>query len=292
MFSGLSPLLGEIKGDARMKRGVTTVVIVAVAIAGLACGFHFSTAKIIEAQLAREVNKNKEAVDPTTSFDSNDQVIHAVVRLGAAPENTKVKARWLAVKVEGIPYHNLVAETSVDAGGSNNIIDFTLAASETGLPPGDYKVDFYLNPQEGNESQPAKTLNFTIKASGPAIAQATMAKGSDGESPSTAFASDEEKLYCYVQMRGKTAGAIVAARWIAVEAQGVDPNFEIDRSQIALEGDQNLINFSLARPNNGWPPGKYRVDLYLGDSSEPIRSLPFNVTLVGESAAISDRPVR
>ena len=116
-----------------------------------------------------------------------------------------------------------------------------------------------------------------------------MAKGRDGQSPSTVFASDEEKFYCYVQMRGKTSGAKVAAHWIAVEAQGVDPNFEIDRSLIALEGNQNLINFSLARPANGWPQGKYRVDLYLGDSSEPVKSLPFNVAPAGESAA-PDRP--
>lgn len=275
-----------------MKRGITTAVLVTLTMVSLACGFHFSTAKIIEAQLAREVNENKEVVAPTTSFDSNDQVIHAVVRLATAPENTKVKARWLTVKVDGIPDHKLVAETSVDAGGSNNVIDFTLTSSETGLPPGDYKVDIYLNPQEGKESQPAKTLIFTINASRPAIAQATMAKGSDGESPTTVFAHDEEKLYCYVQMRGKTAGAKVSARWIAVEANGVAPNFEIDRSQIALEGDQNLINFSLARPANGWPPGKYRVDLYMGDSSEPVRSLPFDVALVGESAAIADRSAR
>jgi hypothetical protein len=275
-----------------MKRKIITVVLVALAMVSLACGFHFSTARIIEAQLAREVNEKKEVVAPTTAFDSNEQVIHVVVRLATAPDNTKVKARWLAVKVEGTPEHQLIAETNVDAGGSNNIIDFTLTPSETGLPPGDYKVDLYLNPQEGKHSQPARTLNFTVKASGPAIAQATMAKGSDGESPTTVFPRDEEKLYCYVQMRGKTAGAKVSAHWIAVEAQGVDPNFEIDRSQIALEGDQNLINFSLTRPANGWPPGKYRVDLFMGDSSEPVRSLPFNVALVGERATIPYRPAR
>jgi hypothetical protein len=168
-----------------MKRRITTTIQVALAMIALDCGFHFSSARIVEAQLAREVNGKNEVVAPTTSFDSNDQIIHAVVRLANAPDNTKVKARWLAVKVEGSPDNHLVAETSIDAGGSNNIIDFTLTPSESGLPPGDYKVDIYLNPQEEKESQPAKTLNFTVKASGPAIAQATMAKGSDGESPTT-----------------------------------------------------------------------------------------------------------
>lgn len=260
-----------------MKRAITITVLIALTTLGLACDFHFSTARIVEAQLTREVNEKKEAVAPTTSFDSNDQVIHAVVRLASAPDNTKVKARWLAVKVDGIPDKQLVAETSVDAGGSNNFIDFTLTPSERGLPPGEYKVDLYLNPQKGKESQPAKTLHFTVKASSPMIAQATLAERRDGEAPTTVFASDAEKFYCYVQMRGQTAGAKVTARWIAVEAQGVESNSEIDRSLITLEGDQNLINFSLARPADGWPLGKYRVDLYLGEAPEPIKSLPFNV---------------
>jgi hypothetical protein len=270
-----------------MKRGINNVLLVALLMSPLACGFDFSTASISEAQLAREVNEKKEAVDPTTSFDSNEKAIHAVVRLANAPDKTKVKARWIAVKIEGGSDNQLVAETNVEAGGSNNVVDFTLAPSGTGLPPGDYKVDLYLNQREGKESQPARTLNFTIKASGPAIAKATMAKGSDGESPTTVFAGDAEKFYCYVQMRGKTAGAKVSARWIAVEVQGVNPNSEIDSSQVALEGEQNLINFSLGRPANGWPPGKYRVDLYLGDSLEPVRSLSFNVALAGESATMS-----
>jgi hypothetical protein len=260
-----------------MNRKITTAVLLALAMMGMACGFHLSTARIVEAQLAREVNEKKEAVNPTTSFNSNDRVIHAVVRLANAPAETKVKARWLAVKVEGAPDNRLIAETSIDAGGESNIVDFTLTPAENGLPPGDYKVDLYLNPREGEQSQPAKTLSFTVKPSGPAIAPAAMAQGEDGASPTTDFAPDAEKLYCYVEMRGKTAGAKVTARWIAVEAEGVSRNYEIDSARIALEGDQNVINFSLEKPAKGWPPGKYRVDLYLGDSPEPVRSVTFNI---------------
>jgi hypothetical protein len=260
-----------------MKRVITIAVLIALATMGLACDFHFSSARIVEAQLAREVNEKKEAVAPTTVFDSNEQVIHAVVRLASAPNNTKVKARWLAVKVEGIPDKQLVAETSATTGVFDNFIDFTLTPPASGLPPGDYQVDLYLNPREGKESQPTKTLDFTVKASGPAIAQARIAKRRDGESPTRIFAGDAEKFYCFVQLRGKTAGAKISARWIVVEVQGVEPNSEIGSSQIMLEGDQNLIDFSLARPADGWPPGKYCVDLYLGEAPEPVRSLTFNV---------------
>jgi hypothetical protein len=145
-----------------MKREIIIAVLSALALLSLACDFKFSTARIVQAQLSKAVNEQKEPVAPTTSFASNDRIIHAVVWLATAPEDTKVKARWLAVKVEGTPANQLIAETSVDAGGLNNIIDFTLEPSENGLPPGAYKVELYLNPQEGQESQPAKTLNFTI----------------------------------------------------------------------------------------------------------------------------------
>ena len=66
-----------------MKIGINTALPVALAMLSLACGFHFSTARIIEAQLSKEVNDKQEVVNPTTSFDSNERVIHAVVRLAA-----------------------------------------------------------------------------------------------------------------------------------------------------------------------------------------------------------------
>src|SRR5262245_47183415 len=108
-----------------MKRIIDNVLLIALVLSPLACGFNLSTASVSDAQLARGVNEKNEAVDPTTSFDSHEPVIHAVVKLANAPDKTKVKARWIATKVEGDPVENqLVDEANVEAGGPNNVVDF------------------------------------------------------------------------------------------------------------------------------------------------------------------------
>ena len=129
---------------------------------GAACEVSYSTANISDATLAKEVNANKEAVDRTTSFESNVPVIHCVVKLANAPEDTKLKAKWSVVNVAGEEPNSQIVESNLDAVGSNSIIDFTFTPTAQGLPPGEYKVDVYLNPKEG--AQPTKTLPFTIKA--------------------------------------------------------------------------------------------------------------------------------
>ncbi len=112
--------------------------------------------------MAKSVNDKKEAVDPTGSFNPDVPVIHCVVTLANAPDDTKVKARWSVVSAEGQEPNSKIADTDIVAGGSNNIVDFTLKPSGE-LPVGEYKVDIYLNPKPENEGQPAKTLSFTVK---------------------------------------------------------------------------------------------------------------------------------
>jgi hypothetical protein len=71
----------------------TIVVLVAVT---LACGASVSTAKISGAQLAAD----SEGASATTTF-SPDQAFYAMVELANAPSDTKLKAVWTAVEVEG-----------------------------------------------------------------------------------------------------------------------------------------------------------------------------------------------
>ena len=142
----------------------TTVLLflfVAITVTTWACNVSFSTARITEATLTKEVNANKEAVGSANSFPSDIPVIHCVVKIANAPEDTKLKARWSVVNVAGQKPDKIV-ETDVDSVGNNSIFDFTFKPTGGGMPPGEYKVDVYLNPKTG-EDQPTKTLPFTIK---------------------------------------------------------------------------------------------------------------------------------
>lgn len=147
----------------RIKGLVFFLLIVSTAIE-LACNVSFSTARIADATLAKDVTADKEAVGPTTTFDPHIPVIHCVVKLANAPDDTKVRAKWSIVNVQGQEPNSKIVESDVDnAGGAKNIVDFTFTPSAQGLPVGEYKVDLYLNPKPGKDDPPAKTLTFTIK---------------------------------------------------------------------------------------------------------------------------------
>lgn len=147
-----------------MKKYLAFAVLFVVALTGWACNFQFSTARIVEAQLARDVTAQNDAVNPTTTFNTNDQVIHAVVRLANAPADTTVKARWRVIKVAGVEENHLIAETQMGPLGEKNQIDFTLTPNGNGLPPGSYRVEIYLNPADDRPVPPDRALNFTVAA--------------------------------------------------------------------------------------------------------------------------------
>ncbi|MBT3389597.1 MAG: hypothetical protein HN413_04225 [Chloroflexi bacterium] len=103
------------------------------------------------------------------------------------------------------------------------------------------------------------------------IAEAFMARDYDGTQPSTAFAQDET-FYCVVDLANAPDDTTVKAVWIAVQADGVDPNFLIDETEIT--SGSNSLHFELSN-DNLWPTGKYKVELYL--NGELDRTLEFEV---------------
>jgi len=104
----------------------------------LACGFSFSTAKIADATMASD----PDGAQKTTVF-SQDQTFYCIVSVENAPEDTKIKAVWTAVNVEG-EQPNLLIDQAEITTGSENIFTFNL--QNNGLwPKGKYKVDLYLN---------------------------------------------------------------------------------------------------------------------------------------------------
>lgn len=240
-----------------------------------ACTFSFSTARIADAKMTKAVSDQMEAIDPTDTFDSTDEVIHCLVVLGNAPEKTKVKAIWTVVNAEGQKPNDTFGETTVEGGGTKNAIDFTYTPPPAGIPAGDYKVDIYLNPQTGKESPPTKTVSFSVKSSGPSITGATLSDNENG-APITEFPAGSPLFYCRVELRGASAGTKVSARWVAVEARDTQPNYAIGTTPIVLEAGQNRVNYHL-KLDSGFPPGQYRVDILIGDSTTAVKSLSFSV---------------
>lgn len=251
-----------------------TIISMAVVLAA-ACSFSFSTASIAEAKMAKGATETLEPVDPTSVFETTDSTIHCLVVLGSAPEGTRVKAVWTAVNAEGQTPNKQFGETEVEGGGAKNKLQFTYTPPAAGLPVGEYKVDIYLNPEAGKVEPPARTVTFSVKAGRPMIAQVTLSESENG-SPVTGFPADTSAFYCTVDVRGASAGTKVSAGWVAVEAGDFELNRELRRADIILEAGQNQANFNLTS-GQAFPPGSYRVDIYLGDSSSADRSVTFTV---------------
>ncbi len=124
-------------------------------LTALACGFSASTANIGEAKMARDPEGN----DPTTIFAQDDN-FYAVIDLANAPDDTKVKAVWIAIEADGVDSNLTIDEVElVSAGGQ---LHFELS-NDKQWPTGSYKVDLLLNDELD------RSLEFTVE--GDAVAE-------------------------------------------------------------------------------------------------------------------------
>jgi hypothetical protein len=125
-------------------------MIVMLLSAMLACDGSVSTANITSAKMAAD----SEGAQETYVF-AQDQVFYCIVELANAPDDTKLKAVWTAVDVEGEQPDLLIDEAEITAGEQDT---FTFNLSNEGLwPLGQYKVEIYLNDELD------QTLEFQVQ---------------------------------------------------------------------------------------------------------------------------------
>lgn len=95
---------------------------------------------------------------------------------------------------------------------------------------------------------------------------AVLAKDKDSE-PSASFSVDAPKISAFWNGKGLKAGDKVRAVWMA-EDIGIAER----RASKITEGTVTVYKpdddgvFSLGRPKEGWPAGKYRFELYLNNT--------------------------
>ena len=93
--------------------------------------------------------------------------------------------------------------------------------------------------------------------------------------PTTVFAPDTPKIFCVWKAEGVKIGTQLRGVWIAVDVGKVaPPNYKIDEATLNVPF-ANQGSFSLSKPNNGFPAGKYRFEIYAG--SDLIKTVPFTV---------------
>lgn len=128
------------------------LVLVAVLLAALAlagCEVSVSTANIGDVWMSSD-----EAGKERTNTFAQDAVLYAQVQLRNAPDDTKLKAAWIAVDAEDVEPNYVIYETEFVPGSGQ--VTFDLSNNNL-WPKGKYKADIYLN------DKLAKTVEFEVR---------------------------------------------------------------------------------------------------------------------------------
>ena len=95
--------------------------------------------------------------------------------------------------------------------------------------------------------------------------------------PATEFSPDTPKIYCAWKAEGLKSGSSVRGVWIAEDVgKAARPNFKIDEAIFTPPiGKASAGAFMLSKPNKGFPVGKYRLEIYVGN--DLLKTVPFTV---------------
>ena len=76
------------------------------------------------------------------------------------------------------------------------------------------------------------------------------------------FSTDIPVIHALIELTELSPGTIIKGAWISVDAIDV-PNYEINAAEVTVNQSEATVHFSVSRPNNGWPVGNYKLDVYL-----------------------------
>ncbi len=124
-----------------------------------------------------------------------------------------------------------------------------------------------------------------------------MATGVDSESKpvgaTDVFDANTPEIFCSVKLSNAPSDTEVLSEWVYIkgELEGVTDHV-IDSFPVLTDGTR-YIEFSMTRPDNGWPTGEYEMVLYVDGKAKV--TLPFTVggaadsfVTTGPSASLSE----
>lgn len=108
-------------------------------------------------------------------------------------------------------------------------------------------------------------ISAAVVRAGDVKVKAFVTTGPDDDAV-TSFMSDTPKLYTMFKTKGIQNGDKVRGVLIAENVGDVAPaNSRVLETTLTLEEDTNDGDFNFSKPTNGWPAGKYRVEIYVND---------------------------
>ena len=105
----------------------------------------------------------------------------------------------------------------------------------------------------------------------------------------TTFTPDTEKIYALFKTDGVKSGDKMRGVLIAEDVgDAAPPNTKVLETRIDMEGDTQDGDFNFTKPTNGWPLGKYRVDVYLNGDLVTTAKFTVNATAKKKSAVYEE----
>jgi hypothetical protein len=121
---------------------------------------------------------------------------------------------------------------------------------------------------------------------GEVTVEATMTTGPDGRETTT-YTADAPKVFASFKTKGASDGDKIRGVWIADDVGDAAPKgTKIDEKTLNAEGDTEDGVFSLPKPINGWPVGKYHLEIYVND--ELATKVNFTIKAAATSKKHSD----
>ena len=103
------------------------------------------------------------------------------------------------------------------------------------------------------------------------IGDAWLSTDAEGSNRVTVF-SQNDTMNLFIDLKNAPDDTELKVAWIAVNAEGVDPNYLLNETNFTSSDD--TVHFDLSN-DNLWPVGSYKVDVYLNGTLD--RSLTFEV---------------
>jgi hypothetical protein len=89
------------------------------------------------------------------------------------------------------------------------------------------------------------------------------------------FDPETGTIHSIVLLEDVRANSVLRGVWISIDAISV-PNYPIDSVELKFKKKGPAsAHLSLSRPTNGWPPGNYRLEVYV--DGQPMGSKPFSI---------------
>ncbi|SRR5437773_2398099 len=131
----------------------------------------------------------------------------------------------------------------------------------------------------------AAVILASVAHAGDPKVEAVIAKDKDTK-PATTFPANIPKLYAFIRTKGTEKGDKLRGVWIAEDVGDAAPKkTKIDEATLTADEDDFYGAFSLTKPTKGWPVGKYKIEIYLGD--ELATTTTFTIK-AGKSTDISE----